>query len=245
MNSGIPSTFRAVAVLAIGVATFLPTPNVSAQEESTELNPVYGKTFPEGKLFVFEGGPFKDFVEQIDQTYEVDLYKIADIPYFPLAIRVPKMRLNTQSLRDPLEFYSRVAAMGRPRLGEWLLVPTNSGELGAIILSLRMNDDDTPKLSSRAFYINPLDTQDLGLLIELIERQKAQVEQFFRSAYGHVGIGIEDHYDDQILSGDFGYHRPTSVITITGSPFYVDMASEAIQAFQERAEVLESQKAAR
>ncbi len=186
--------------------------------------------------FVFPGGTPHDFLNAVQQQYKVDWLSVANIPNEMREVRIPKLRINQDSLVPILQ---RPGGDGGP-LGALVSLYNQLGEqkpeLGCLVVKgdlarpsvvMFVPDktalDRQPKVKVKAFSIYGISDTERANLREEIDQVRMQAINYSLNQPGTSG--------GRALDGMVAVHGATSLLVATGPESFVDMVELIVTAF--------------
>jgi len=147
----------------------------------------------------------------------VDLDNVATIPNSvrEVPVEVPKMRLRTDDYAEVLDLYNEISREMDYSLGRWIVKKTRD-EVSAVVLMPPPRSNQSDGFGTRAFSFMRTEPDALNKLRETIEMQARILQNFRRNG--------------ERPRGDIAYHEATKIVVVTGTPSYLELASEIIGA---------------
>src|SRR5688572_30471534 len=206
-----------IAILSLNFA--------SISQETGEQQPRSG---PKDQTFTFKGGTMRQFVDEFKSQLGMDLHDTATIDRKALNLRIPKMKIpvGEKAWETVLITYNNLSNSAEDNIGRWVIardvVRGGDPTPNAIVFMPPKNLSESVGLKVRAFSMDKLKPEDLGMLVELVEVEAADLRKTAEDS-GYVTN----------FSGQLRYHKGTGLLIASGGPEYVELASTVVEAFKE------------
>ncbi len=186
------------------------------------------------KEFNFGGGELTDFVSELGKTFGVDLFKIATIPDHMRSVRVPKMRVTTESFAHVLRLYNSTSSESDGSMGKWIMKSLGANSnfasyspdfLPDILLLTGKNDESNQgkHFAIKAFAFKELSDAQLSDLRDIIHGETDMLYRQMRSS-GDV--------NQLEIQGNLHYHKNAGILVVSGGGLYTETAATIIEAFR-------------
>jgi hypothetical protein len=187
--------------------------------------------------FSFPGGNPREFLEAVEQQYNVDWKSVAEIPKEMADVRIPHLRIQPEPAWapprpagdkvDPLaalvSLYNQLGDQ-KPELGRLLVKGDLAKPSVVMFVSDKATADTQLKLKVKAFSIWGINDADRAKLAEDINRAKDEAMSYALNTHGSAGL--------HNLQGTFAIHNDTSLLVATGTEPFVDMVESIVTACQ-------------
>jgi len=187
--------------------------------------------------FAFPGGTPVQFLDAVQRQYQVDWLSVADIPKEMADVRIPRLRINQDSLAPILRrtggesdslgalvsLYNQLGEQ-KPELGRLIVKGDPTKPSVVMFVPDKAVTDAQPKVKVKAFSIYGINDAAKAALQEDINRAKKEATEYasrLPGSSGHRG-----------LEGTVAIHNETSLLVATGPESFVEMVESIVTACQ-------------
>ncbi len=193
--------------------------------------------------FEFAGGHPSEFLDAVQKQFRVDWSSVAEIPNEMEVVRIPKMRINRESLallvkrtgvpNEPLavlvSLYNQLGEH-KPELGRLIVQGDPAKPSVVMFVPDKAAAEKQPKLKVKAFSIYSLSSAERANLTRDIDRAREEAMKYAEAARAR---GASDA--GRFVEGSVAIHNETSLLVATGPDSFVDMVESIVNASQAKA----------
>ena len=187
--------------------------------------------------FAFPGGTPAQFLDVLQQQYQVDWLSVADIPKEMADVRLPRLRINrgslmavghgndvgTDALGALVSLYNQLGEQ-KPELGRLIVRGDLTKPTVVMFVPNKALADTQPKIKVKAFSIYGINDAERTRLEEDVGRATKEAIDYALEMRGSSG--------PRSLEGAVAIHNGTSLLVATGTEAFVDMVESIVTACQ-------------